>query len=240
MENDNKVVEKGKSATDKEFVWPDLVFKELLASVGVVVLLVVWSLLVDAPLRPEADPAWTENPAKAPWYFLGLQEMLVYFDPWLAGVVVPGLIVAGLIFIPYLDINNPISGEYRLGKRKMATLLFLFGFIMWFVLIFVGAFLRGPSWYFYWPWESWAVVKHSNEVLWSFHWLAGVVFLGLFFIGGTFLSIVIGKGFVQRLGRTRSLIIIFLALSMFFIPVKIALRLLFNVKYVLRTPFFNI
>ncbi len=255
MENDNKAAEgryrllalvegeaadRGKHVEDSRFVWPDLVFKEFLAAIAVVVLLVVWALLVDAPLRPEADPAWTENPAKAPWYFLGLQELLVYFDPWLAGVVIPGLIVVGLLIIPYVDINNPISGEYRLANRKKAAAIFLFGFTLWFVLIVVGTFLRGPSWNFYWPWESWAVVKHSDEVLWSFHWLVGVLFLGLFFIGGTLLPALFCRGLVRRLGTVRYLIVSLLTLAMLFIPVKIALRLLFQVKYVLITPFFNI
>jgi hypothetical protein len=237
---EGRAASRGEHSDDSRFVWPDLVFKEFLVAIAVVVLLVVWSLLVNAPLGPEADPSWTENPAKAPWYFLGLQELLVYFDPWLAGVVIPGLIVVGLIAIPYVDINNPVSGEYRLAERKKGNVIFLFGFIFWFVLIVIGTFLRGPSWNFYWPWESWEIIKHADDASWSFHWLAGAFFLGAFYIGGAFLPIVMCRGLLQRLGTIRYLIIAFLALSMFFIPVKIALRLLFNVKYVLITPFFNI
>ncbi len=230
----------GKETTDGKFVWPDLVFKELLAVIAVVVLLITWSLLVDAPLRAEADASWTENPAKAPWYFLGLQELLVYFDPWLAGVVIPNLILVGLMVIPYIDVNNRISGEYRLSERKKAAVIFLFGFFLWFVLIIVGTFLRGPSWNFYWPWESWEVAKHAGEALWSFPWFAGVPLLGLYFIGGSMLPTIIFKGLLQRLGTIRYMIIVFLLLTMLFVPIKIGLRVLFNIKYVLITPFFNI
>ena len=232
--------DRGTHSVDSRFVWPDLVFKEFLAAIGIVVFLVVWSLLVDAPLGPEADPSWTENPAKAPWYFLGLQELLVYFDPWLAGVVIPGLIVVGLMAIPYVDINNTVSGEYRFAERKKANVIFQFGFILWFVLIVIGTFLRGPSWSFYWPWESWEIVKHSADISWSLPWFVGVISMGIYFIGGSLLPIVMCKGLLQRMGIIRYLIVVFLALFMFFIPIKIALRLLFDIKYVLITPFFNI
>ena len=75
------------------------------------VFLIVWSVLVAAPLEEPANPAATPNPSKAPWYFLGLQEMLVYFDPWLAGVIFPTLIIVGLMAIPYMSItSNSLSG----------------------------------------------------------------------------------------------------------------------------------
>jgi hypothetical protein len=237
---EGQVAGKRKAPTNERFVWPDLVLKELLAAIGVLVLLMVWALLVDAPLRAEADPSWTENPAKAPWYFLGLQELLVYFDPWLAGVVIPTLIVLGLMAIPYLDNLNPIAGQYRLSKRKKAGLIFLFGYLLWFALIIVGTFLRGPSWHFYWPWESWLVEKHAGGALWSLPILAGTALLGIYFIGGLILPAIIDKNLLRRFGAIRYLIIGFLLLSMMFIPVKILLRLAFGIKYVLITPFFNI
>jgi hypothetical protein len=224
----------------ERFVWPDLVFKELLAVVGLIVLLIIWGLLVDAPLRAQADPAWTENPAKAPWYFLGLQELLVYFDPWLAGVVIPTLILLGLMAVPYLDSVHPIPGQYRLSQRKKACTIFLFGFCMWFALIIVGTFFRGPSWHFYWPWESWLVEKHASEALRSLSAVAGVALLGLYFIGGMVLPAVLNKGLLKRFGAIRYLIIVFLLLSMLFVPIKIVLRVVFGIKYVLITPFLNI
>src|SRR5581483_5448626 len=83
-----------KAEADRVWVWPDLVYTELISLILCSVVLIVWSILLKAPLEQPANPANTPNPSKAPWYFLGLQEMLVYFDPWLAGVVLPGLIIA--------------------------------------------------------------------------------------------------------------------------------------------------
>jgi hypothetical protein len=231
---------KEKKTAAERFVWPDLVYKEFLASIAVVLVLVIWGLVIDAPLRAEADASWTENPAKAPWYFLGLQELLVYFDPWLAGVIIPTLIVVGLAVIPYIDTNSRLSGEYNLSKRKTVTSVFLFGSFLWFALIIVGTFLRGPSWNFYWPWESWLVTKHVSETLVSFPFAAGLIFLGVYFVGGTLLPLVVARNIVQRLGIVRYLTVAFLLLSMLFVPIKIFLRVAFNIKYILVTPFFNI
>jgi hypothetical protein len=231
---------KGKAPANERFVWPDLVFKELLAAVGIIVVLIIWALLLDAPLRAEADPSWTETPAKAPWYFLGLQELLVYFDPWLAGVVIPTLIVFGLMAMPYIDIYNPVSGQYRLSKRKKASAIFLFGFTLWFGLIIVGTFFRGPSWHFYWPWESWLVEKHAGEALRSLPAFVGAAFLGLYYIGGMMLPAVFDRGLLKRFGSVRYLIMVFLLLTMLLVPIKILLRLVFGIQYVLITPFFNI
>jgi hypothetical protein len=229
-----------KESAKERFVWPDLVIKELLAAIGIIVVLIVWALLVDAPLRAEADPSWTENPAKAPWYFLGLQELLVYFDPWLAGVVIPTLIAFGLMAIPFIDCFNPVSGLYRLSKRKKASAIVLFGFFMWFALIVIGTFFRGPSWHFYWPWESWLVEKHAGEALRSLPAFIGAAFLGIYYIGGTMLPAIIDKGVLKRLGSIRYLVTVLLLLTMLLIPIKIVMRLVFGIKYILITPFFNI
>src|SRR6266478_6272689 len=78
-----------KDESDRVWVWPDLVYTELISLILCSVVLIVWSIFLKAPLEQPANPANTPNPSKAPWYFLGLQEMLVYFDPWLAGVVLP-------------------------------------------------------------------------------------------------------------------------------------------------------
>ncbi|MFQ6674316.1 MAG: hypothetical protein ACE5GH_05985, partial [Fidelibacterota bacterium] len=91
---------------DKVLVWPDLVYVEFIALILVMSLLLIWSIGLKAPLEGPANPSDSPNPSKAPWYFLGLQEMLVYFDPWLAGVIFPTLIILGLMAIPYIDINK--------------------------------------------------------------------------------------------------------------------------------------
>ncbi len=96
---------------DKEVhVWPFLLRIEFLAAVIVTVVLLIWSITINAPLEEPSNPNLTMNPAKAPWYFLGLQEMLVYYDAWMAGVVLPVLIIVGLMAIPYLDRNPQGSG----------------------------------------------------------------------------------------------------------------------------------
>ena len=146
------------------WVWPDLVYTELISLILCSVVLIVWSILLKAPLEQPANRAVTPNPSKAPWYFLGLQEMLVYFDPWLAGVVLPSLIIVGLIAIPYIDKNPKGNGYYTFAERKVEITLFLFGFvILWSSLIVLGTFLRGPNWNFFGPFEYWDT--HKLEAL---------------------------------------------------------------------------
>ncbi len=106
---------------EKVLVWPDLVYIELIASVLFTVLLVAWSIWLKAPLEEPANPALAPNPSKAPWYFLGLQEMLVYFDPWIAGVFLPGLIIVGLMAVPYIDPNPKGNGYYTFRERPFAV-----------------------------------------------------------------------------------------------------------------------
>ena len=149
---------------DKVLVWPDLVYTELICLILATAGLVVWGIVAKAPLEQPANPGYAPNPAKAPWYFLGLQEMLVYFDPWMAGVVYPGLIILGLIAMPYIDVNPKGNGYYTLRERPFAIVTWLFGFlILWVVLIFFGTFLRGPNWSFFGPYEYWDA--HKSEAL---------------------------------------------------------------------------
>ena len=108
-------------------VWPFLLRMEFLAAIIVTIMLMVWSITLNAPLEEPANPNLTMNPAKAPWYFLGLQEMLVYFDPWIAGVVMPTLIIVGLMVIPYIDTNPLGSGYYTWKQRKFAIWTFCSG-----------------------------------------------------------------------------------------------------------------
>src|SRR2546426_11823694 len=149
-----------KAESDRVWVWPDLVYTGLISLIVFSVILILWSIFLKAPLEQPANPSNTPNPSKAPWYFLGLQEMLVYFDPWLAGVVLPGLIIAGLIAIPYIDKNPKGNGYFTFVERKAEITIFLFGFVvLWCSLIILGTFLRGPHWNFFGPFEFWDIHK---------------------------------------------------------------------------------
>ena len=159
MEKGEPTFEKSESG-EKLYVWPNLVYIEFLAIIISSVLLLLWALFLQAPLEEPANPTVSPNPSKAPWYFLGLQEMLVYFDPWIASVVLPGMIIIGLMAIPFLDRNPKGSGYYSFKDRKWMITGFLFGFlILWIFLIVMGTFLRGPNWNFFGPYENWDVHK---------------------------------------------------------------------------------
>ena len=149
---------------DKVLVWPDLVYIEFIALILFTVFLVVWSILVAAPLEEPANPASTPNPSKAPWYFLGLQEMLVYYDPWIAGIVLPMFCILGLMAIPYMDINKKGVGYYSFKERRVGYFIFMYGwFVLWIFLIVIGTIFRGPNWNFYGPFEWWD--PHKLEAL---------------------------------------------------------------------------
>lgn len=165
-------------------VWPYLVRIEFLAAVIVTVVLFVWSITLNAPLEEPANPNLTMNPSKAPWYFLGLQEMLVYFDPWIAGVVMPSIIMVGLMVFPYVDSNPLGNGYYTLKQRRFAIWMFGAGFLMWILLIVIGTFIRGPGWIWFWPGQTWdhnAVVFDKNIDLHDYiatSWLGKTLYLG--------------------------------------------------------------
>ena len=242
---------------DKIHTWPHLVRMEFLVALFVLVVLTIWSLGIDAPLEEPANPTRTPNPSKAPWYFLGLQEMLVYFDPWLAGVVLPTLIIIGLMVIPFIDINPEGNGYYCFKARKYEILTFFFGFhILWVSMIIIGTFFRGPGWNLFWPWQRWdphKVVALTNvdlpyllgfrDYIWSAV-CGAVVVLGYFVVGlvGFYIWVlrVKGKDFLERWGMVRFLIVALLFVTMLSLPAKMLLRLAFNVKYILVTPWFNI
>jgi hypothetical protein len=145
---------------EKVLVWPDLVYTELICMVAVSAFLLLWAIFLQAPLEEPASSVKTPNPSKAPWYFLGLQEMLVYFDPWYAGVVLPSMVVFGLMAMPYLDFNKKGNGYYSIEERKFSYLVYQFGFFeLWITLIILGTFLRGPNWNFFGPFEYWTPYK---------------------------------------------------------------------------------
>ena len=252
-----------KEESDRVWVWPDLVYSELISLILCTAVIVVWSILLEAPIEQPASPANTPNPSKAPWYFLGLQEMLVYFDPWLAGVVLPTFIIIGLMAIPYVDTNPLGNGYYTFKERKAEITIFLFGFvILWSSLIVLGTFLRGPNWNFFGPFEYWDIHKLealTNVNLSEFIWVRGLgralpdfwlvreffgIGLTLFYVGvlPVILAKTVFKRYFDKLGSTRFYVTVFLLLMMLSLPVKMLTRWLFNLKYVVAIPefFFNI
>jgi hypothetical protein len=242
---------------DKVHTWPHLVRAEFLCALLIIVLLIVWSLLVDAPLEEPANPTRTPNPSKAPWYFLGLQEMLVFFDPWHAGVVLPTFIIMGLMVIPYIDINPKGNGYYTFEERKFEILTYLFGFhILWVSLIVIGTFLRGPGWNWFWPWQKWDLHKVEamtnvdlpylmglRDPFWSS--MFGLAVVAGYFVVGTlamyaWIRRLKGALFMQQWGMPRFMTTSFLFLNMLAVLLKMVMRHAFNIKYILVTPWINI
>jgi len=275
VENDKRkaegrpmIEEEGKEV--KVLVWPHLIYIEFIVGIFSTALLVVWSIVIFAPLEEPASSAATPNPSKAPWYFLGLQEMLVYFDPWMAGVVAPSLIVVGLMAIPYLDKNPKGNGYYTIKERWFAISFFNFGYlVLWMALIFLGTVMRGPNWNFFGPFDYWDV--HKQPVLNNLnlselffiktldmglpeHWLKrealGIILtvIYLFVLPVAFAKVPffqIGKFFTKlklEMGATRYYTFMFLFLTMMSLPIKMVLRWTVNLKYIVAIPeyFFNI
>jgi len=258
IEHGQPLLEAG--ADDKVLVWPDLVYSEFIALILFTAFLTVWAIVLRAPLEQPADPNVAPNPAKAPWYFLGLQEMLVYFDPWLAGVLLPGLIIVGLIAIPYIDTNPRGNGYYTFKERKFAITMFLFGFgILWVVLIIFGTFLRGPNWNFFGPYEYWDMHKPMALLNTEFHdlfWTGllgqalptaplgpipgylvreapGIMLLaGYFILGPLILRTLFFRKLYAQMGTLRYGVMVTLFLVMLLMPIKMVLRWTLNLHYI--------
>lgn len=266
--NDDRIAQGLKPLEDEEshqkvMVWPDLVYTEFICLILISVALLVWSLVLKAPIEQPATRVDTPNPSKAPWYFLGLQELLVYFDPWIAGVLLPGVVIGGLIVIPFIDINPKGQGYYTLRERRFAISMFLYGFlVLWVVLINVGTFLRGPNWNIFPLGEVWDVHKievlnnvNLSEYFWVSmlgqplpnHWftreLPGFILVGAYFvIGPAILAKTFFKKMFVELGFVRYSILIMLFLLMLSVVIKMVLRWSVNLKYFVAIPefFFNI
>ena len=239
-------------------VWPYLLRIEFLAAIIVTLLLMVWSITLNAPLEEPSNPTLTMNPSKAPWYFLGLQEMLVYFDPWIAGVVMPSLIIVGLMVIPYIDANPLGNGYYTFKQRKFSILTFIFGFIvLWVTMIIIGTLIRGPGWMWFWPGMTWdhnrlefAVNRDLPDIFGIKGRVMKIIF-GAIVVG--LYAVVAGIGihklmnwtpFARKIFKRMSLLQIVtmqvFLIIMLSLPIKIIARLLFRIKYVWVTPWFNV
>jgi menaquinol-cytochrome c reductase cytochrome b/c subunit len=135
---------------DKVHVWPHLLGIEFVAALACTAFTLVFSVFVNAPLLELANFNETPNPSKAPWYFLGLQELLTMFHPMVAGVMIPGIGLVGLILAPYTD-RNP---SHKPEDRKFAISLFTVHMMFWTVLVMIGSFFRGQGQNFVFPWNS--------------------------------------------------------------------------------------
>ena len=147
--------------TDKVSVWPHLLAIEFVALLVVSVVLIAMSIFIEAPLLEFANFNEQPNPSKAPWYFLGLQELLAYFDPMVAGVLIPtfGLII--LMFIPFIDKTPSV----RPSDRKLAIMIFTFFIVAAAILTIFGSFFRGPGFNFVFPWEDGIFFDDLLEIL---------------------------------------------------------------------------
>jgi len=236
-------------------VWPRLLYAELICALLLTSGLLIWSLLVDAPLEEPADPTRTPNPAKAPWYFLGLQELLVYFPPWIAGVVVPALIIFGLCAIPYLDRNPSGEGRYVFRERRLVVTSFLFGFlVLWVGLILIGTFLRGPNWDVFGPYEAWDPLKvplpaperSLGGALWGLFGagpgsifvreLPGLLLLILYPLAPILIAARLARKTREEMGTVRFVIGMLLLLAMLALPLKMLLYHAFDVRDLIAFP----
>jgi hypothetical protein len=144
-------IQEAKAApVDKVHTWPHLLAVEFVASLAMLAALFIFSWVVNAPLLKAADFNQTPNPSKAPWYFLGLQELLTMFHPMIAGVTLPGVGILALILAPYLDRNPSNKPEDRKFMTAMMTMFLIF----WAVLTIIGSFFRGPGFNFTFPWRD--------------------------------------------------------------------------------------
>ena len=135
---------------DRINVWPHLLIEEFVAMFVLLATLTIFSTFLNAPLRELANPNLTPNPSKAPWYFLGLQELLRYFHPMVAGITIPTFILVGLAAVPFVD-RNPST---KPGDRKIAITMFAMLFMFGATLTIIGCFFRGPGYNWIWPWSQ--------------------------------------------------------------------------------------
>ncbi len=247
----------GELAKNKVFVWPDLVYTELICLILFTAFLILWSILIQAPIEEPASQARTPNPSKAPWYFLGLQELLVYFDPWIAGVLLPSFIIVGLCAIPYLDRNPRGNGYYTFSERSFAVSFFMVGFIlMWVSLVIMGTFLRGPNWAFFGPFEYWDHLRldsslnvNLSEVVWVkllgvnrpahplVRELPGILgLLGYFLLLPPLLGMTLFRRMASTMGPIRFNVMMHLFLWTALVPVKMVGRWVFALKYIIAIP----
>jgi len=143
--------EKIPTPDEEVMVWPHLLVRHAVVALATILVVLLLAVFFDAPLREIANPNLTPNPEKAPWYFAALQELLALFHPLVAGVLVPGAIIIGLVALPYIDRSPYIRPRHR----KVAVTAFTVFLVIWVVLTIIGFAFRGPNWTWVWPWIEW-------------------------------------------------------------------------------------
>ena len=143
----------GINPNDEVFAWPHLIFREMLLLLATIAVVLFLAIFWNAPLEELANAIHPPNPAKAPWYFLGLQELVSYSAFW-GGVVVPGVLVLALVLLPYLDRKREGVGRWFASERKVANTIFTFCLIVAAVLTIIGSLFRGPNWGWQEPWKE--------------------------------------------------------------------------------------
>ncbi|MBT8247822.1 MAG: menaquinol oxidoreductase, partial [Acidimicrobiia bacterium] len=143
----------GGDPEEEVFSWPHLLMREILLFAGTFGVVLLLAILFNAPLEEVANPVHPPNPAKAPWYFLALQELVAH-SAFLGGVLVPGLLVALLIAVPFLDRSRSKGGQWFAGDRRTANTVFVVVLVAFVVLTVVATYFRGPNWDWIWPWQA--------------------------------------------------------------------------------------
>jgi quinol-cytochrome oxidoreductase complex cytochrome b subunit len=146
-----QVLNAGSSTENSVYSWPNLFIAELFVFVFTLAVILILAMFFDAPLEEPVNMTHPPNPAKAPWYFLGLQELVSYSAFW-GGVGIPGLMVVGLLIAPYIDRGRKGVGKWFARERLLANTLFVSFALLNVILVIIGTFFRGPNWEFVSPW----------------------------------------------------------------------------------------
>lgn len=231
--------------------WPHLLKRELIALLTVLLVLTWWAMALQIPLGTRADPRFTPTVAKAPWFFVGIQEMLQYFDAWLAGVVLPLLVIIGLCALPYIDNSEEQSGRYTLRRRPLALVVTGALMVLWLLPMIVGQLFRSEQWTLQPAWRAPPV-----ELAPALAPVALAEKLGLGSVGGQLLGglLCLGpfaalpvswfwlkrKRWAADMGRGRVMLAGVFLLCLVGVAVKVTLQLCLDVRYLWVTPWFRI
>ncbi len=200
---------------------------ELLTAVALSTILIVWGILINIPLLQIADPAIVDNILPAPWYVIGLREILLYFDPLLAGILIPLIVILALITIVYADWSSHNKNTNSSTIKRIVMSNIILGFSMWLSLILAGHLMADTLF-------ATSGDAHNMDTA------AGLFCIILYFGVGLAIPYLTGRTVYDILGLKKYAAFMSLILLIYAVPLKIFLRLAFNIQYVLVTPWFNV